>query len=236
MNRSIPAAVVVCLFCPMIANAQSCDFDKPVGTCTASYRVQSIRNDPAKINSAAEIKLTVPGAQCSKVTFYVDSTPYISVFDHKTTVIEQIFGTTTITDQTVSIDSCQTYAMKDDRKKDGDGSKDPNAADGDVAKMFNDAAINPAFDPTESGASFDQLADGAASSDEGFGMILSVLGGTTQAISANQAATGARAAAAAMIATPTVTGNAAMKPSDNNPRPINCTYGPTTDARYACAH
>jgi hypothetical protein len=212
MNKTLLAMIFSSLLWPVIADAQSCDFDKIVGTCTANYVLQNVRNDPNKVNSAAEVKVTSSGGECSKVTFYVDSTPYLSVFDHKSTVVEQIFGTTTIASQSVSIDSCQTYATKDDSKKDNSEEKGTSDDTGEVSKMFNDAEANPNFDPAESDARFDQLigggsssnqandgssGDGASSGNQILGAFLSVLGGAAQGLSAVQAANGVRAAAAA---------------------------------------
>ena len=206
MNKPLVSLIFSSLLYPVIAHAQSCDFDKVAGTCTANYTLQNVRNDPNKVNSAAEVRLISSGGECSKVTFYVDSTPYLSVFDHKNTAVEQIFGTTTITNQSVSIDSCQTYATKDDSKKDSSDEKAAADDSGGVSRMFNDAAANPDFDPTQSDARFDQLIGGSSpstqasdgsSGNEALGVFLSVLGGAAQGLSAVQAANSVRAAAAA---------------------------------------
>ena len=237
MNKTLILVIFTTLLRPTVGSAQSCDFDNATGACTATYTLQNVRNDPKKINSAAEIKLVSSGGQCSKVNFYVDSTPYLSVFDHKNTTVEQIFGTTTVTNQSVSIDSCQTYGIKDDSKKDNSEEKDASGDPENVAKMFTDAEANTNFDPAESDSRFDQLmgggssssqtsntptSDGDSSGSEALSTFLSILGGAAQGLSAVQAANSVRAAAAAVpVVTKVLPGvtaaTAAIKPAYSAP-------------------
>ena len=94
----------------LAAHAQDCDCTKQVGTCSATYQLINIKNDPQRMNASAEVKLTSSSLSCSKITFIVDSTPYISVLKSSNSAIESIFGTSHIDDRTVSIDSCRVCA------------------------------------------------------------------------------------------------------------------------------
>lgn len=174
-----------------------CDFDKPAGSCSATYTLQNIKNDPNKVNSSAEVNLTSSASQCSRISFYVDSTPYISVLSHTNSSIAQIFGTSTINKESISIDSCTAFGLKDSTST----SKDD---DNPVVAAFNSAVENPEpFDPSASDSRAAQIlgqAGGGASFDgQALGAVLSVLGGAAQGLSAVQPANSVRAAAAATV-------------------------------------
>ncbi len=94
-------------FFSLTTHAQDCDCTKQVGACSATYQVTNIKNDPQRINSSADLKLTSSAPSCSKITFLVDSTPYISILKSTSSANESIFGTSHIDDRTVSIDSCR---------------------------------------------------------------------------------------------------------------------------------
>ena len=91
--------------------AQDCDCTRVLNSCSASYEVSNIRNDPSRTNSAAEVILRSSAPRCSKVTFFVDSTPYISLLKKSNLATESIFGSGVITKDTIEIESCKVCAQ-----------------------------------------------------------------------------------------------------------------------------
>jgi hypothetical protein len=90
------------------AQAANCDFDKPVSRCTGSIEMK--RTYGSKKSYGAEIVVHSSAAQCSKVEYYVDSTPYQTVFSHNQAEPESLFGTKPISRKNITVDKCTTYA------------------------------------------------------------------------------------------------------------------------------
>jgi hypothetical protein len=90
------------------AAASDCDFGKRIGQCTGSIELK--RTYGSKKSYGAEIMVHSSAAQCSKVEYYVDSTPYQTVFSHSQAEPENLFGTKPISRKNITVDRCTTYA------------------------------------------------------------------------------------------------------------------------------
>jgi hypothetical protein len=84
-----------------------CNFDKRIGSCKGTIRVDSTSG--SKGNYAAEITVSSSAPSCSKVEYYLDSTPYTTVLKAGSSSGESVFGTSKITKKNFSVDKCSTY-------------------------------------------------------------------------------------------------------------------------------
>lgn len=92
------------------ATAAECDFDKPVGTCTAKLKILSTAG--SKPSFSAEILVSSTVKSCSKVEWFLDSTPQITILKSKNSDTASVFGTSAIKKQDISIEKCTVYAEK----------------------------------------------------------------------------------------------------------------------------
>jgi hypothetical protein len=111
------ALPLVVLGYPLLAHAADCDFDKRIGSCVGS--IQITRTYGSKNNYGAEIVVHTSASQCSRVEYYVDGTPYQTVFPHKTSEPESVFGTRPISKKNITLDRCITFASKGTSKDEG---------------------------------------------------------------------------------------------------------------------
>lgn len=109
MKLSFVKGVVVLgamLFSPA-AFAADCNFDKPVGSCSGSITVTKIYG--SKPSYGAEIVVSSSAPQCSKVEYYVDSTPYQTVFKNSSSEGESLHGTKPFSKGDISVEKCTVY-------------------------------------------------------------------------------------------------------------------------------
>lgn len=105
-------ALLTVLTFPSLARAQDCDCSQTAGMCSATFKVKNITGGNSGPSHAADVELRSSQPRCSKISFFVDNTPYLSVLNNSNTVTENIFGTSPINDKTVSIDYCRICALK----------------------------------------------------------------------------------------------------------------------------
>jgi hypothetical protein len=87
-----------------------CNFDKRVGSCKGTIRVNSTSG--SKGNYAAEITVSSSAPSCSKVEYYLDSTPYTTILKAGSSDVESVFGTSKITKKSFSVGTCSTYETR----------------------------------------------------------------------------------------------------------------------------
>jgi hypothetical protein len=84
-----------------------CNFDKRVGSCRGTIRVNSTSG--SKGNYAAEITVSSSAPSCSKVEYYLDSTPHTTILKAGSSSGESVFGTSKISKKSFSVEKCTTY-------------------------------------------------------------------------------------------------------------------------------
>ncbi|MCS4089223.1 hypothetical protein [Rhizobium sp. BK176] len=87
--------------------AADCNFDKPVGRCTGSVEVLS--SGGSEPSFTAEIKITSSAPSCSKVEYYLDSTPQTTILRGGNSGQESLFGTTPILRTSIEVQNCTVY-------------------------------------------------------------------------------------------------------------------------------
>lgn len=83
-----------------------CNCRQVAGICTATIAVVKTTKTGADFN----VKSSVP--RCSRVNYYIDSTPHITVLNNSNTAMEHAAGLTQITNKTFEVESCQVCASK----------------------------------------------------------------------------------------------------------------------------
>lgn len=90
-----------------------CDCSETVGSCEASVRVEP--TDTVKgqnIGSySANIHIQSTAPNCSRVDYYIDSTPYFTILNVGNTYTDRAWGTSPVTQQNVSEIRCRTCKM-----------------------------------------------------------------------------------------------------------------------------
>jgi hypothetical protein len=90
----------------VIAAAQ-CNFDKPVGSCTGSISIES--SGGSKPSYSAEITVHSSANACSKVEYYLDSTPNTTILRNSNAESESLFSTKPISKKNIKIKKCTEY-------------------------------------------------------------------------------------------------------------------------------
>ncbi|MCD2177335.1 hypothetical protein [Rhizobium sp. C1] len=109
MRNFVFQALILTVAGPSIVSAQSqCDFDKPTGKCVGTVSIQ--KSYGSKPSFGAELSVRSSAAYCSKVEFYVDSTPYQTVLKNSSHDIESVFGTKPISRKNIAVKGCTSYA------------------------------------------------------------------------------------------------------------------------------
>lgn len=90
--------------------ADECDFEKPIGGCTA--RIKLLSASGSKPSYRAEISVHSSAPRCSKVEWYLDSTPHSTILKSTNSDTDSIFGTSPITGKNISVQRCTIYAEK----------------------------------------------------------------------------------------------------------------------------
>ena len=94
--------------------------DRVIGTCSAQYSISNIvagtvGKDGERLQSgSADLVLTSSAPRCSRISYYIDNTPYISLLKGGNTAQERIILARTASKDTVSIDRCEVFAEKQD--------------------------------------------------------------------------------------------------------------------------
>ncbi|MBO9552188.1 hypothetical protein [Pseudomonas sp.] len=102
-----------------VALAEQCDCQKIIGQCSGA--IDFVKGYGSKPSYGAEIVVHSSEKICSKVEYYVDGTPYQTVLVNKSQEPESLFGTSPITQKSVTYRSCQVCARVDTNKGAADG-------------------------------------------------------------------------------------------------------------------
>jgi hypothetical protein len=95
---------------PSLASSNQCDCTQVVGTCSGAVEVtKSFGSSPS---FGAEIAIYSSEKICSKVEYFVDSTPYQTLLVNRTKESESVFGTKPVGAKNVRFSAC--YVCKSD--------------------------------------------------------------------------------------------------------------------------
>lgn len=95
--------LVILLF-GRISLASECDCTKIIGKCNGA--IEFVKSFGSAPSYGAEIYVHSSEAQCSRVDYYVDSTPYQSYFNGSIKEFETLFGTKPISAKDVTYEAC----------------------------------------------------------------------------------------------------------------------------------
>lgn len=87
------------------AAGYNCDCSQIVGSCAASISVKP--TESTKGSYGAELTITSSSPICSKVDYYIDSTPYFTVLSQGNTASDSTYGLKPIFRENVKIESCK---------------------------------------------------------------------------------------------------------------------------------
>lgn len=171
--------ILTALFFFVVSSAQAddCDCRKTIGQCSATFTVSNVTESVAGKSYAADVNLTSSQPKCSKISFYVDNTPYISVLNTTNVSVENVFGTAPIGLNNVSIDYCrvcQTGAQV---------SAQENSSDS-MSSRFN-AALGADFDKSTEATTFAH-SPGNDTGPGGAAVLLDVMQGLAGIAAANR--------------------------------------------------
>ncbi|MER9412364.1 hypothetical protein [Mesorhizobium sp. M0589] len=106
---------IVCSLFIAIANAPAiaadCDFNQKIGSCAGTIEVLSTSG--SKKSYAAELMIHSSAATCSRVEYYVNSTPYRTVLGGSNSEPESLSSTSPIQPKDVSVGRCTAYLDRD---------------------------------------------------------------------------------------------------------------------------
>src|SRR6185503_16543448 len=89
---------------PAAAQQMNCDCTQIIGSCEASIRWEPTGSG---VSQGAKLRITSTAPICSKVSYYVDNTPYFNVLSRGNTDEDSVFGTKPFTAETLSGIKCQ---------------------------------------------------------------------------------------------------------------------------------
>lgn len=118
-----------------------CSFDQPAGTCTGTVKLLS--SGGSKPSFSAEVEITSSAGACSKVEYYVQSTPNTAIIRSDGVEHESLYSTSPITRKDMKVTRCTAYVDS--------GSGKQNAAENAGAKFSVDGAWHSIRDLGESG-------------------------------------------------------------------------------------
>lgn len=93
--------------------APQCDCQKIVDRCSGA--IEFVKSYGAKPSYGAEIVVHSSAAVCSKVEYFVDSTPYQTILVNKRSEPESLFGTSPIKESNVRYAGCYVCASANDK-------------------------------------------------------------------------------------------------------------------------
>ncbi len=124
---------IAAILLPAFALAEQCDCQIIVGRCDGA--IAFISSYGSKPSYGAEIVVHSSERTCSKVEYYLDNTPHQTVLVNTNKVPESLFGTSPITEKSVTFRSCSICARVDGassskRNSAGSESKQPDEFSG----------------------------------------------------------------------------------------------------------
>jgi hypothetical protein len=81
-----------------------CDCSKTLGRCKASIKIL------AKLKTGVDYVVNSSETSCTKVSYYIDNTPYLTVLNNTNSSIEHSSGTKEITKNSFQIEKCEICA------------------------------------------------------------------------------------------------------------------------------
>ena len=81
-----------------------CDCTKAVGLCKANIKIL------AKLKTGVDYVVNSSEASCTKVSYYINNTPYLTVLNNSNSSIEHSAGTKEITKKSFQIEKCEICA------------------------------------------------------------------------------------------------------------------------------
>lgn len=93
--------------------AGDCDFGKPVGSCVGRIDIKRTSGSSGSYSAVLEIRSSAP--RCSRVEYFVDNTPHITVFNNGNSDTDNIFGTKPITLRDINVSKCVTFESLEKR-------------------------------------------------------------------------------------------------------------------------
>lgn len=131
-NRVATLSAIILLAGLSSANAASCNFSKPIGSCKGTISIDSTKGSKGNYSAEATVRSSSP--TCSKVEYLIDNTPNQTILKSSNSDSESLFGTSPVTKKTVKITKCTAY-----EDRDAVTSKDGGDATNEVAgpKFFN---------------------------------------------------------------------------------------------------
>ncbi|MBP2235249.1 hypothetical protein J2Z31_001741 [Sinorhizobium kostiense] len=121
MKLGLLGSVLLCGYAMSTAGVTACDFDQPTGACRGSISIDSVSG--SKGSYSAELTVKSSAGSCSKVEYYLDNTPQVTVIRNAGSESESVFGTRPITRKSLAVKKCTSYA-----KSKGSGGNDKQAA------------------------------------------------------------------------------------------------------------
>lgn len=106
--RSVLVATAMLAFSLVVNAGPQCDCSKIVGQCMASIKVTSVTGK--KPSYTANFSIFSTSSNCSKVSYYIDSTPYFNVLTGTNEVADSTFGSEPITIKNFSEIKCEVCA------------------------------------------------------------------------------------------------------------------------------
>lgn len=88
------------------SSSGECNCREEAGICNATVVV--VKKRP----TGADFKVTSSAPRCSKVSYYIDSTPRLTVLNNTNSAMEHAAGLTQITNKTFEVESCKVCASK----------------------------------------------------------------------------------------------------------------------------
>ncbi|MCY1412807.1 hypothetical protein D9M71_282250 [compost metagenome] len=103
--------LLILLLASSAALAEQCDCQKIVGQCSGA--IDFIKSYGSKPSFGAEIEVHSSEKACSKVEYYVDGTPHQTLLVNKSKESESLFGTSPITQKSVTYRGCSICSQVD---------------------------------------------------------------------------------------------------------------------------
>ncbi|MDD2092384.1 hypothetical protein NP522_19550 [Pseudomonas guariconensis] len=99
------ASLLILLTASSVALAEQCDCQKIVGQCSGA--IDFVKSYGSKPSYGAEIVVHSSEKMCSKVEYYLDNTPHQTVLVNRNQESESLFGTSPITEKSITYRSCK---------------------------------------------------------------------------------------------------------------------------------
>lgn len=104
-----------------------CNFDQPTGTCTATLRILS--SGGSKPSYSTEVEIASSAGACSKVEYYVQSTPYTAIIRSDRVEHESLSSTSPIKRRDMKVAKCTAY-QDGNQAPEGQGASASNSMSG----------------------------------------------------------------------------------------------------------